>query len=106
LFWPDLATAHYARQTQDKLCELGVNFIPKPFNPPNVPQLRPIERFWAILKAKVYRNCWEAKNLPQLQRKIQIKLREFILDTVRDLMEGIRGKVRRAGREGADAILL
>ncbi len=28
LFRPDLATAHYACQTQDKLCELGVSFVP------------------------------------------------------------------------------
>lgn len=36
-FWPDLASAHYARKTTDLFDELGI--------PRNVPHLRPIENY-------------------------------------------------------------
>ncbi|KMQ82498.1 transposase, partial [Lasius niger] len=50
IFWPDLATAHYAKETTDLLSSKSIIFIGKDSNPPNCPQLRPIERFWAIIK--------------------------------------------------------
>ena len=31
-------------------------------NPPNAPQIRPIERYWALLKDKVYQGNWSAAN--------------------------------------------
>ena len=30
-------------------------------NPPATPQIRPIEQFWSMLKAKVYENNWSAR---------------------------------------------
>ena len=45
-FWPDLASSHYAKDTLKLLEELNIPFIPKSANPPNTPQLRPIENFW------------------------------------------------------------
>ena len=44
--------------------------IRKDLNLPNSPQVRPIERFWAHLKSKVFDRNWEAKNTDQLKRKI------------------------------------
>ena len=58
-FWPDLACCHYAYETQDLFNKLEIPFIPCESNPPNSPQLRPIERFWGILEAKVYDGGWE-----------------------------------------------
>ena len=52
LFWPDLATAHYARPTTNFLQEHGIDFVPRDKNPPNVPQCRPIERYWSLVKSK------------------------------------------------------
>ena len=42
IFWPDLASAHYAIDTVTWLTE-NVHYVPKRLNPPNVPQSRPIE---------------------------------------------------------------
>lgn len=50
LFWPDLASAHYSRDTINLLNSKGVRFVEKSENPPNCPQLRPIERYWGIIK--------------------------------------------------------
>ena len=45
VFWPDLATSHYARSVQEFLFTKGVNFVPRYLNPANVPKVRPIEDF-------------------------------------------------------------
>jgi uncharacterized FlgJ-related protein len=43
VFWPDLASAHYAKDTLVRLEELKIEYVPKKENLPNVPQIRPIE---------------------------------------------------------------
>ena len=55
VFWPDLATAHYARATATLLTEAEVPTVTREMNPPNLPQLRPIEDFWGFPKQQVYR---------------------------------------------------
>ena len=45
LFWPDLAAAHYARETIQLLQDAGIPMVERGENPPNVPQVRPIEDF-------------------------------------------------------------
>ena len=45
-------------------------------NPANLPEVRPIEDFWSVLKAKVYENNWEAKTLHELEVRIQKCLKE------------------------------
>lgn len=48
LFWPDLATAHYANVVQKFLIDNNIECVKRKDNPPSVPQVRPIERFWAL----------------------------------------------------------
>ncbi|CAF3917018.1 unnamed protein product [Rotaria magnacalcarata] len=52
IFWPDLASSHYANKTTRWFHEQNIKFVPKQDNPPNVPQARPIEDFWSILAGK------------------------------------------------------
>ena len=75
IFWPDLASAHYAKATVSWMSEF-INFVPKELNPPNVPQARPIENFWACLVQKVYEGGWEATT-DKLIRRITAKLKDF-----------------------------
>jgi len=96
IFWPDLASAHYAKDTVSKMDELGINYLPKSKNPPNVPQLRPIERFWANLKKKVYENGWTATSIEQLQRRIRTKIREFDTTDFKNLCKNDRSKIFEA----------
>ena len=56
VFWPDLATCHYHKKNLAWMNEKGLKFVPKEENPPNAPQIRPIEKYWGILKQKVYAN--------------------------------------------------
>ena len=66
-FWPDLASSHYANTVVNYLIDQNIEFVQKCENPANVPEVRPIEDFWSILKEKVYENGWRAKNLDELR---------------------------------------
>ena len=65
IFWPDLASAHYSSMTVQWMQE-NVNFVEKKLNPPNVPQARPIENFWACLAQNVFFRWMEAKTEQEL----------------------------------------
>ena len=45
LFRPDLASCHYSGRTLNWLKEHKVDFVEKHCNPPNLPKLRPFERY-------------------------------------------------------------
>jgi hypothetical protein len=57
VFWPDLASSHYAKKSIEWFESNGISYVQKGDNPPNLPQGRPIETFWAILSNKVYEKC-------------------------------------------------
>lgn len=100
MFWPDLASCHYARDTQNWLNAQNIPFVPKNDNPPNLPQARPIEDFWALLSRKVYSGGWEAENEEQLRRRIFRKIREVDVGVVQNLMRDIRRKLRLVEQYG------
>ena len=66
IFWPDKASSHYSNLVIKALRDEKVKFIPKNKNPTNLPEARPIENFWSILKGEVYKNNWKAENLDRL----------------------------------------
>lgn len=105
IFWPDLASCHYARTTQNWLRQNNIKFVEKDSNPPNIPKARPIEDFWSILCRLVYRDGWEAKSTQQLKRRIQSQLKKMSLDVVQSMMSKVRSKVRKIEEEGPFAIL-
>ena len=70
VFWPDLASSHYAKDTIDFLKSNNIDFVDKSSNPANAPELRPIEDFWVEMKRVVYANGWRADNLDQLTNRI------------------------------------
>lgn len=104
LFWPDLASAHYAQYTLNRFEELGIHLVPKEKNPPNVPQLRPIEDFWGMLKQEVYRHNWKADDIEQLKRRIQSCLRKLDVSAVQSMMSGVLLKLGRARRSGVHSV--
>ena len=99
IFWPDLASAHYAKSVLAWMNE-NLNYVSKEINPPNVPQARPIENFWGCLVQKVYEDGWEAKSEDQLSRRIKSKLQEFDVNLLQGLMKGVKGKLRKIADEG------
>ena len=100
VFWPDLANAHYAKATTALLDHLDIPFVPKELNPPNVPELRPIENFWSLLKSAVYAGGWEASGEDQLRRKIRKCLKELDLTPVQRDFSTVKTRIRCYGNGG------
>jgi hypothetical protein len=80
IFWPDMAPAHYAKKTQTELKNLQLELVPRQFNPPNLPQARPIERFHSHVKAKVFANGFMPKSVLELEARLVEVLDDFHQD--------------------------
>lgn len=100
VFWPDKASSHYAKVVTEHLDREGVNYVAKKDNPANLPEARPIEDFWAILKAHVYANAWKAENIRQLTTRIKLCLRNMDQDLVQRLAESTRRRLDNIRRNG------
>ena len=100
VFWPDLASAHYAKSVVTYLREKKVHFVEKYDNPANLPECRPIENFWSILKGEVYKNNWQAENLDQLRNRIKYCLGKVDFNLIQSLARSIPGHVDKVRRNG------
>ena len=67
-FWSDLASCHYSKTTLEWYEANNVVFVPREANPPNCPHLRPIERYWALVK----RGLKSTKKEPKTSRILKI----------------------------------
>lgn len=105
IFWPDLASAHYSNKTQGIFRAVGIKYLEKSLNPPNVPQIRPIERFWAILQKKLYINGWTTEDINQLIRRIKNIIKNSSENLCQNLMRGLKTKVRKAADRGPLSVL-
>jgi transposase len=105
IFWPDLASSHYSNATQSAYARLKIKVVPKTSNPPNVPQVRPIENFWSILKSKVYSNGWTADSTEKLVEKIKLELKKMPINICQRLMSGVKTKVRKAADKGVLSVI-
>lgn len=105
IFWPDGASCHYAKKTLAEFERAGIQYVKREENPPCVPQLRPIEHFWALLKGKVYANQWSTENFDCLKRRIQNKAKEFRPEDFESLFANLKTKVRRAADNGPLAVI-
>lgn len=99
IFWPDLASSHYAKDVLNWFQDKNVNFVPKDMNPPNCPQLRPVERYWANIKRILRKDGVAAKSAKHFQARWKIADKKVTDDYVRSLMVHIKGKIREFSRE-------
>lgn len=94
VFWPDLATAHYAKDTINFMKCHNIDFIEKEDNPPNCPNLRPIERYWAIMKRILRKDGREIQNVDEFKKIWNACSKKIRKECVQTLMGGVRRKVR------------
>jgi hypothetical protein len=66
-----------------------VDVIPKAMNPPNCPQLRPIEQFWAIVKRKLKKSGRSATDAKQMLQKWNFHAGKVSTELVQKLMGSI-----------------
>jgi hypothetical protein len=100
IFWPDLASSHYAKKVLKYLREQKVIFVEKADNPANVPEARPIEDFWGDLKRTVYRRNWSAKNVDQLKRRICYCLGKMDLNSIQERASEVHKRLDSIARFG------
>lgn len=94
-FWPDLASCHYSRDVVKWYKENKIDFVEKSINPPNCPDFRPIEKYWAIVKGKL-KKCGRTMKKPAQMEKWWNKMaNEVTSSTVQKMMGGITKKVRK-----------
>lgn len=94
LFWPDLASCHYSKAVVEWYKHNDVAVVPKECNPPNCPELRPIEEYWAIMKGILKKGGGEVKSAAELQNKWKWACKRYPDSAVQDLMSRIRRKAR------------
>lgn len=105
IFWPDLASSHYSKLSLQSMNDLSIKVVPKDSNPPNVPQLRGIERFWAFLKEKVYANGWIAQDIGELIKKIKLCIKKLPKNISQNLLRNTKTNVRKAADQGVLAVI-
>lgn len=105
LFWPDMATSHYCKEVTTYLKDQNVNFVLKQENAPNVPQCRPIERFWALCKKKYSSIRRQPKDLEAFKRKWREISKEVAEESGKALMAGVRQKVASVAKNGVRKVL-
>lgn len=100
IFWPDLATAHYAKSVLEFLRTKNINVVPKELNPANLPEARPIENFWGDLKRLVYADNWIAKDLANLEKKIRKSYSKMNNDIYLSQIRHVHKKLKSIARKG------
>ena len=88
VFWPDLASSHYAKSVTSYLISKNITFVQKADNPPAVPELRPVKNFWSILKGMVYKNNWQATSIDELKQRIKYCLKKVDVNAVQNMCGG------------------
>ena len=100
VFWPDLASAHYAKSVTSYLISKDITFVQKADNPPAVPELRLVEYFWSILKGMVYKNNWQATSVDELKQRVKYCLKKVDVNAVQNMFGGVYRKLDFVRRNG------
>ncbi len=69
-------------------------------NPANVPEARPIEDYWAILKREVYMDGWTANNVDKLESRIRHCLKKMDVKVVQNLVATTHKRLDEIRRYG------
>lgn len=97
LFWPDLASCHYASSVVNWYDSENLDYVKKELNPPNCPELRPIERFWAIIKRDLKQTCKPADSVKKFKYNWNRVVKKRGERLAKNLMKDVKKKVRKMG---------
>ena len=98
-----MAPIHYQKDVQNFLTANGLVFVSKTGNVPNVPQARPIEKFWAQYK-NMYKKWPKVSNDVKQFRKVWCNISKTVAQkTAQSLMKNIRKRLKQIGDKGVFA---
>lgn len=92
-FWPDLASCHYSKATIEWYEANNIQFVPREANPPNCPELRPIERYWALVKKNLKSTKKEARDIDKFKIKWRAASEKITNVTIKSMMESVPAKI-------------
>ena len=82
-----------------------IYFVPRDHNPPNSPQIRPIENSFGILKQHVYAGNWSAKSRESLICRIKKCVAKIDMTMVIKMFQNLKPKIIQANINGLDSLL-
>jgi len=71
-----------------------VVIVPREANPPNCPELRPIERYWALVKRQLKETKKVIKDHKDFKLKWSTAAKKVMESTIKCLMEGVLEKIK------------
>lgn len=99
-FWPDLASCHYSKKALEWYNDNNVVFVPREANPPNCPELRPVERYWALVKRELKGTKKVSQDMQDFKRRWTTCSKKVTETTIKALMGGFPEKVDNFVRSG------
>lgn len=97
-FWPDLASCHYSKKTTEWYKLNSIDFVARDSNPPNCPELRPVERYWALCKRELKNTKKVTTDIKDFKQKWTTSSKKVEKSTIKNLMEGLPEKVKNFHR--------
>lgn len=106
MFWPDLATSHYANIVTKDLSVRKIEFIPKENNPPNVPQCRPIENYWALVKQEYKARGNKCSRISDLKRIYNLCYKKVIKEHGNSLFNSFQNNLKNVSKKGLYSVIV
>jgi hypothetical protein len=75
----------------------NIQVVPLDKNPPNTPELRPIEKYWAIVKQNLKKTQKTVSSEKQFKANWRSAAKKVDKVTVQNLMAGVKRKARQFG---------
>lgn len=104
ILWQDMATYHYKPEVREYLESIGLAFISKKENGPNMPQCRPIEKFWALVEREMAAYSTPAKNLKSFSMRWNICSRRVAERSGFELTKNFNKRIRMCKILGPRAV--
>lgn len=105
LFWPDLASSHYADIIRTELNEKNINFVSKKDNSPNTPQNRPIETYWALCKQEYKLRNKVCDDITKFRRQWTMICKTVAEKHGKNLFHNFKRKLYQTGKNGVFAYI-
>ena len=86
MFWPDLASSHYAKSVAQFFREKNMIFVEKDDNSSCASELHLTENFRSVLNGLVYENNLEAQIIDQLKNSVKHCFKKVEKDTLQALV--------------------
>ncbi len=100
LIWPDLATCYYRQDVIQWMNRQNFKFAKRNENAPNVPQVKPIERYWAEFKKEFKNRKSLPKNLNGFKR-VWFNISKYVANKrAQNLMQGLKRKLHAVANGG------